>query len=330
MAEHPKDVGVIHHVATGIIGEEVEVGIAIKRQHRTRHGECGHRIDQHDRDAQAGPAEQRHAHEMHARRAALEDGYGEIHAGQCRSHARDQDRPEPVVDALTGAEIDAGIGRIHRPAARAELADQQRDHDQCRPGSGQPEAHLIENGKGHVARAQLLRQHEIDEADQQWHGDEENHDRAVRAEELRKMVGSDEAAFLFGQSAERRCLVRTHHKAFNDATCHHDQRKCDIHDADLFGVGRRQPIAVKRAPPAHPGQQQHSGERAQHQHAGSTRTHDCAAVHISQKIGVGRYAPAEIAEDRACLLAHLSAPAVSACGKPVPPQRPSEDAPPGP
>ena len=267
---------------------------------------------------------------MHARRAALEDGYGEIHAGQCRSHAGDQDRPQPVIHPFARTEIQTGIGGIHGPATGAELADQQRDHDQRRAHCGQPQADLIEHRERHVARAQLLGQDEIYEADQQRHRDEEDHDRAMRAKQLGEMIGSDQAAFLLRQRAQRSRLMRAHHEAFDNAARQHHERQSDIHDTDLLGIGGGQPVAVKRPPPAHPGQQYDPEERAQHQHAGSTRTHDCAAVHVSQEIGVGRYAPVEIAEDRACLLTHLSAPAMPACGKPVPPQRPSEDAPPGP
>ena len=241
---------------------------------------------------------------MHARRAFLEDGDGEVHAREGRADARYEDRPQPVIDAFAGAVVDPRIGRIHGPAPGAELADQQRNHHQRSARRGEAEAYLIEHRKRHVACAQLLRQHKVDEADEQGHGHEKDHDRPVRAEQLREMIGRDQAAFLLRQRAQRGRLMRAHHEAFYDAARHHDERQRNIHDADLFRVRRGQPVAIKRPPTAPIGQQGHPGDCAEHQHARRTSAHDRAAVHLAQQIAQRRDVPVQIAEDRAGIHAH--------------------------
>ena len=80
MAEHPKDVGIVHHVAAEIIGEKVKAQIAIQRQHQRTDRDRRHYINEHDCGAECGPGEQWHPHQVHPWRSAFVDGGGEIDA----------------------------------------------------------------------------------------------------------------------------------------------------------------------------------------------------------------------------------------------------------
>ena len=117
MAEQPEEVGVHHHVAARLRGEEVEARIAVQRQHQRGGRERRHGEDHQDRDAQRRPAEERHAEGRHAGAALLVEGHGEVHAGERGAEARQRHRPDPVIRPRIGAEPRPGEGRIARPAA---------------------------------------------------------------------------------------------------------------------------------------------------------------------------------------------------------------------
>ena len=104
VAEQPKQVGVVHHVAAEVIGEEMEPQIAVERQQRGRDGQRRHREDHQDAGAQRRPYEQRHPHQVHAGAAHLVDGDGEIDPRQRRSDRAQRHRPDPVVGPHAGAE----------------------------------------------------------------------------------------------------------------------------------------------------------------------------------------------------------------------------------
>ena len=116
-------------------------------------------------------------------------GGDEIDAGQQRADAGYLQRPEVVVDADAGR-----IGRLRQrrkrqPADARELADDQRDVDQQRAGGGQPEADRIEGRESDVAHAELQRHDEVHQPDDERHRGEEDHDGAVRREDLVVVLG---------------------------------------------------------------------------------------------------------------------------------------------
>ena len=266
MAPDPDEVHVHHRIAAEIVREEVRADVAVERQqhqHRREHRERGD--DQHVR-AQRGPGEHRHLHQRHAGRAHLDDGREQVHAGQQRADAGDLQRPDVVVDAHVRTVVDAGKRRIREPARAGELADEQRDHHQRRARRGHPEAEVVEERKSHVARADLQRHDVVHEAGDQRHGDEEDHDHAVRGEDLIVVMGVEVAL----RTAERHRLLQSHHDGVGKAPQQHDEAEDHVHDADALVVDAREPLAPQITPQAIAGQRgdqrdaakRHDGERA--------------------------------------------------------------------
>ena len=244
MAPDPDEVHVHHRIAAEIVGEEVGADVAVERQqrqHRRQHRERGD--DQHVR-AQRGPGEDRHFHQRHARRAHLDDGREQVHAGQQRSDAGDLQRPDVVVDADVRTVLDAGKRRIREPARARELADEQRDHDQHRAGHRHPEAEVVEERECDVARADLQRHDVVHQARDQRHGHEEDHDHAVRGEDLVVVMGVEIAL----RAAERHGLLQSHHDGVGEAPQQHDEPEHHVHDADPLVVDAGEPLAPQIAP----------------------------------------------------------------------------------
>ncbi len=104
MAEQPEEVDVVHHIAAEIVREEVETKITIEGEKGGRERQRRHREDHQDRGAERGPAEQRHAREMHPRAPLLVDRRGEVQPGESRAQGGQGNRPDPVIRADTGLE----------------------------------------------------------------------------------------------------------------------------------------------------------------------------------------------------------------------------------
>ena len=172
-------------------------------------------------DRQGGPAEHRHAHVAHARRAQLQDRGDEVDARQQRADAGDLQRPEIVVDADAGRELQLAERRIGDPAGLGELADRQRDVDQQRARRGQPEAHRVQGRESDVAHAKLQRHDEVDHADHERHRHEEDHDGAVGREDLVEVLRRQIAL----RPADGDRLLRPHHDGVGKAAQQHDQRE---------------------------------------------------------------------------------------------------------
>ena len=62
MAPGPDQIDEHHHVAAGLIGEEVKAEIAVEDEHRERRGQDREGGDDQQVGGQRGPAEYRHAH----------------------------------------------------------------------------------------------------------------------------------------------------------------------------------------------------------------------------------------------------------------------------
>ncbi|MGY4191726.1 hypothetical protein ACVIM9_001067 [Bradyrhizobium sp. USDA 4520] len=99
-------------------------------------------------------------------------------------------------------------------------------------------------GKRDVADAELQRHGKIHQADHQRHGYEENHDGAMRRENLVEMLRWQIAL----RTAGRDGLLGTHHDAVRKAAHQHEQRKDDVHDPDALVIDRGDPFAPEIRP----------------------------------------------------------------------------------
>ena len=204
MSPRPDQVHEHHHVAAGFVGEEMKAEVAVQQQHGQRRREDREGGDDQQVGGERRPAEHRHAHIGHAGCVHLQHRGDEVDAGQQGPDAGDLQRPEIIVDADAGRVGELGQRRIRQPAGARELAHDQRDVDEQRAGGGEPEADRVERRKRHVANAELQRHDEIHQPDHERHGDEEDHQRAVRREDLVVMLGRQIAVGLERQRLLRR------------------------------------------------------------------------------------------------------------------------------
>ena len=212
--------------------------IAVEGQHGQSGGEDGECRHDQEVGGKRGPAKHRHPHVAHPGRTYLEDGGDEVDAGHQRAHARDQQRPHVIIDAHTGRVGELGEGRVNEPTRSRKLADDKRDVDQQRTGSGEPEARRVQGRERHIAHPELQRHHKIHEADHQRHGSEENHDRAMRREDLVVVLGRK----ISGRMESQR-LLRAHHDRVDKPAQQHHQAKQHVHDADPLVVHAGDPLA---------------------------------------------------------------------------------------
>jgi len=96
---------------------------------------------------------------------------------------------------------------------------------------------------------------EVHESDHERHGDEENHHRAVRGEDLvvvfRRQVS---------RGIERQCLLRSHQQRVDEPAQQHHQCQQDVHDADALVIDAGDPflpnvreMSLENRPPKHTG-----------------------------------------------------------------------------
>ncbi|PAV70575.1 hypothetical protein WR25_26045 [Diploscapter pachys] len=182
VAKQPEEVGIVHHVPAEVVGEHVEAEIPVEREQARRDGQRRQREDHQDRGAERRPAEHRHAHHSHARTAQLVERAGDVDPRHRRTDRRQRHRPDPVIDADAGAERALGIGRIAAPPAGRKLPDDEARHHQPCGTDRQPQRDRIGPWEGHVARPDLQRHDVIDQAGEERHRHEEDHDRPVRRE----------------------------------------------------------------------------------------------------------------------------------------------------
>ena len=92
--------------------EKVEAEIAVEQQHREGRGQDRKGGDDEQVGGERRPAENRHAHIAHARRAYFQNRGGEIDSGHQRADAGNLQRPEIIVDADPGRELQLAERRI--------------------------------------------------------------------------------------------------------------------------------------------------------------------------------------------------------------------------
>src|SRR6476646_1913536 len=96
----------------------------------------------------------------------------------------------------------------------------------------------------HVTHAELQRHDKVHEPDHERHRHEENHDGAMRREDLIEMLRRQIALL----TACRDCLLGAHHDRIRKTTEQHDQSKYDVHDTDSLVVDGCQPFAPQIRP----------------------------------------------------------------------------------
>ncbi|KAG0956919.1 hypothetical protein G6F31_012558 [Rhizopus arrhizus] len=244
MAPGPHQVHVHHRVATQRVGVEVEVQVAVQGERAQRHGEDREGGDDDHAGDQYRPGEHRHLHQGHARRTHAQDGDEQVDAGQQCSDTGGLQRPDVVVDTHPWTELDTRQRRIGDPAGHGEFANTQRDHHQRGAAHEAPEAEGVEERERHVARADLQRHDHVHQPQDQGRGHEEDHDDAMRREDLVVVVRRQVA----GGVAHGHGLLGAHHDGVGKAAQQHDQRDDDVHHADALVVDGGQPFRPEVLP----------------------------------------------------------------------------------
>jgi hypothetical protein len=104
------------------------------------------------------------------------------------------------------------VGRVSAPASGGKLADDERDYNQSGAGRCQPQAHRVHERKRHVARTDLLRNDDVEQADQERYRHEEDHDGGVGGENLIEMV-----RWQIARRVECYRLLGPHHHGIDEA-----------------------------------------------------------------------------------------------------------------
>ena len=190
MSPGPDQVHEHHHVAAGFVGEEVKAEVAVEQQHRQRRREDGEGGDDQQVGGERRPAEHRHAHIGHAGRANLQDRGDEIDAGQQRADAGNLQRPQVIVDADAGR---VGRARTAADTAASRCARTRRSTSEMLTSSApvavSQKLTELSVGKATSRTPSCKRHDEVHQPDHERHRDEEDHQRAVRREDLIVVLG---------------------------------------------------------------------------------------------------------------------------------------------
>ena len=234
----PNQVDVHHHVATHIVGKEMGAQVTIQGQQRDGDGQNWERGDNQDVSAQRCPGEYWHLEHGHARGAHLDNGHEEVNTGQGSTDTGELQRPNPVINPYARTVLNSRQRRIGQPTGLRELTNAQRQVNQNHAHNGEPEAQVVEEREGYVARAELKRNHQVHQTDNKRHRHEEDHDDAVGGKDLIVVMRRQEAGFP-GRSQH---LLATHHDGVSKATQQHDDCHDNVHDTETFVVDRSQPL----------------------------------------------------------------------------------------
>ncbi len=256
MAPDPDQVYVHHRVAAHLVREKVHPEIAVEQQHREGGRENRKGGDDQQTGSERRPAEDRHAHVDHARSAQLEDRRDEVDARQERADPGDLQRPQVIIDADPRRIVEFRQGWVRQPAGAGKLADDKRCVDQQHSGCRQPKTYRVQDRERYVAHAELQWHDEVYQADDKRHRHEEDHDRAMRRENLVVVLRRQ----IPPRVARRERQLRAHHDRVGKAADQHDQPEHEVHDADPLVVDAGQPLAPQIGPPALPGDQGQNGQ----------------------------------------------------------------------
>ena len=189
-----------------------------------------------------------------------------------RSQARDLQGPQVIVDSHPRGVREFAQRRIGKPARAGEFADHERHVNQKHPRGGQPEADGVEHRKGDIAHAKLQRQDEVHEPDDERHGHEEDHDRAVRREDLIVMFGRQIPLRVTGGKSQ----LAAHQHGVREAAHQHQERQEYVHHADALVIDAGDPFSPQVGPPAF--------DRHQRQHAKDDKADTAGGDHHDRHI----------------------------------------------
>ena len=165
-------------------------------QHDLRRGQRADGHQDHSRDHQVEPYQERHAKHRHAFATHAQGGGDNVDRGADSAESRDDQRQRPVVRAVSAREGSLGkrgigppgdVGRAPR-SLQADPADKAVIQHQAAQ-RGHPEAEGIHPGKGHIPGADHQGNQIIGKADDQRHPHKEHHGGAVHGEERLKTSG---------------------------------------------------------------------------------------------------------------------------------------------
>ena len=157
---------------------------AVELQEHERYGD--HRKRQNDQELrhERHPGEHRHAHQVHAWRAQIDDGRDEVERSGEGRNTEDLQSQHPEIHVRAGRVRAARQWGVAEPSTVGcdPEEDGQRDEDAAE--QKHPVTERIEAGEGDVARADLQRNEIIEERRRQRHDGKEDHRGAVHGEEL--------------------------------------------------------------------------------------------------------------------------------------------------
>ena len=246
MAEDPEEVLPEDRGTAGLRVEEVGAEEAVEEEHDLRRRERRDGNQDHARDDEVEPDEQRHLAERHALAPQAEDGGDQVDRRADRADAAHQETERPVVGAVATREDARGERRIREPAdvrrrtaAVEALGPEEAEIEEQRTEERHPEGERVQSRERHVARADHERHEVVREAEQDRHADEEHHRRAVHGhhtvEDLRRdemVLGHDE--------------LDPHDRRLDPGDEEEGQPGRDVHETETLVIDGHHPLVQRR------------------------------------------------------------------------------------
>ena len=175
-------------------------------QHDLRRGQRADGHQDHSRDHQVEPCQQRHAKHRHAFATHADGGGDDVDRGADGAESGDDQRQRPVVRAVPARECALGKRRISPPgdigraagSLQAHAADEAVVQHQAAQ-RGHPEAEGIHPGKGHIPGADHQGNQVIGKSDDQRHAHEKDHGGAVHGEDAVEDLRGEKVVVRHGQ-----------------------------------------------------------------------------------------------------------------------------------
>ena len=234
MAEDPEQMLPQKRIAAARRVEERPVEHALHLEQQVAGDQRREGEQDHARDDQQVPGEERHEVDPHARRAAFHDADDEFDSRGDRSDLDEGKAKQPDIGADARL-FGGGQRRVHEPARRRRSTEEDRAADEDAANQETPESESSKPRKWQFARAQHGRQQEDRHRLENRHGEEKHHHRAMQRKGLVVEVGRNQVVFRHGQlgSHEQRQQARKEHEGEGRRT---------VPETDL-GIVDRRPVA---------------------------------------------------------------------------------------
>ena len=227
MAEEPEKMLPKQGIAAPCGVEERPVQRVFQFQQQRAENHRGKAQDDHDREHQECPCEDRHLVEAHARRPRAQHADDEFDGPGDGRDFDEADAQQPEIGIDAGRVNSAGERRIHEPAAIGRPAHEQRCEEGQSADEVSPKGIGREPRKRQVAGAQHLWQQQHADSLDGGNGEEEHHHRAVHGEKL--VIG-----FRREQRLRRRCELYPHHQGEDAGQQEKQERRAEIINADII------------------------------------------------------------------------------------------------